>query len=180
LPKLIILRIGHRVKRDARVTTHVCLTARAFGADGVIVSDVVDEGLERTIEKVVRAFGGSFWIRTGEPWRKVVGDWIGAGNELVHLTMYGLPIQEVIDEIRSSPRDKLIAVGSQKVPGELYRLATWNVSITNQPISEVSALAIFLDRYFEGRELSAKFEGGELEIIPSRSGKRIIRKRGAI
>jgi tRNA (cytidine56-2'-O)-methyltransferase len=94
--------------------------------------------------------------------------------------MYGLPIQEVIDEIRSSPRDKLIAVGSQKVPGELYRLATWNVSITNQPISEVSALAIFLDRYFEGRELSAKFEGGELEIIPSRSGKRIIRKRGAI
>ncbi|MEM2226167.1 MAG: tRNA (cytidine(56)-2'-O)-methyltransferase [Candidatus Bathyarchaeia archaeon] len=176
MPKLIVLRIGHRVKRDARVTTHVCLTARAFGADGVIVSDVVDEGLERAVEKVVKSFGGSFWIRTGEPWRKIVKDWIGGGNELVHLTMYGIPISEAIEEIRSSPRDKMIVVGSQKVPGELYELATWNVSITNQPISEVSALAIFLDRYFEGKELHAKFEGGEIEIIPSKSGKRIIRK----
>ncbi len=176
MPKLIVLRIGHRVKRDSRVTTHVCLTARAFGADGVIVSDVVDEGLERTMEKVVKSFGGSFWIRMGEPWRKIVKDWIEGGNELIHLTMYGIPVCDAIDEIRSSPRDKMIAVGSQKVPGELYGLATWNVSITNQPISEVSALAIFLDRYFEGRELRAKFEGGEIEIIPSRSGKRIIRK----
>ncbi|MEM3439686.1 MAG: tRNA (cytidine(56)-2'-O)-methyltransferase, partial [Candidatus Bathyarchaeia archaeon] len=86
------------------------------------------------------------------------------------------PVFEAIEEIRSSPRDKMIVVGSQKVPGELYELATWNVSITNQPISEVSALAIFLDRYFEGKELHAKFEGGEIEIIPSKSGKRIIRK----
>ncbi|MEM3440495.1 MAG: tRNA (cytidine(56)-2'-O)-methyltransferase, partial [Candidatus Bathyarchaeia archaeon] len=115
MPKLIVLRIGHRVKRDARVTTHVCLTARAFGADGVIVSDVVDEGLERAVEKVVKSFGGSFWIRTGEPWRKIVRDWIGGGNELVHLTMYGIPVFEAIEEIRSSPRDKMIVVGSQKV-----------------------------------------------------------------
>lgn len=178
MPRLIVLRMGHRVHRDARVTTHVCLTARAFGAEGVVVSDVVDEELERVVGKVVKAFGGSFWIKTGEPWKRFVKDWIGGGNELIHLTMYGIPISEAIGEIRSSPRDKLVAVGSQKVPGELYGLATWNVSITNQPISEVSALAIFLDRYFEGRELDSKFEGAEIEVIPSKDGKRIIRKRG--
>ncbi|RLF15834.1 MAG: tRNA (cytidine(56)-2'-O)-methyltransferase, partial [Thermoprotei archaeon] len=49
----MVLRMGHRIPRDQRITTHVCLTARAFGADGVIVSDVVDGKLEETVNKVV-------------------------------------------------------------------------------------------------------------------------------
>ena len=27
-----VLRLDHRIGRDTRITTHVCLTARAFGA----------------------------------------------------------------------------------------------------------------------------------------------------
>ncbi|HKM49849.1 MAG TPA: tRNA (cytidine(56)-2'-O)-methyltransferase, partial [Candidatus Bathyarchaeia archaeon] len=34
--------MGHRIHRDHRVTTHVCLTARALGANGVYVADTHD------------------------------------------------------------------------------------------------------------------------------------------
>ena len=35
---ITVLRLDHRLGRDTRITTHVCLTARAFGADKVILS----------------------------------------------------------------------------------------------------------------------------------------------
>jgi tRNA (cytidine56-2'-O)-methyltransferase len=35
---ITVLRLDHRVGRDTRITTHVCLTSRAFGADKVILS----------------------------------------------------------------------------------------------------------------------------------------------
>ena len=34
---ITILRIGHRISRDKRITTHVALVARAFGADNILV-----------------------------------------------------------------------------------------------------------------------------------------------
>jgi tRNA (cytidine56-2'-O)-methyltransferase len=49
------------------------------------------------------------------------------------------------------------------------------VAVGSQPHSEVAALAVFLDRLFEGRELSREFEGG-LKIIPSPRGKHIVGK----
>ena len=30
---LHVLRLGHRIHRDERLTTHICLVARAFGPD---------------------------------------------------------------------------------------------------------------------------------------------------
>ncbi|MDD1710623.1 MAG: tRNA (cytidine(56)-2'-O)-methyltransferase, partial [Methanoregulaceae archaeon] len=35
---VVILRIGHRPERDQRVTTHVGLTARALGAQGMYLA----------------------------------------------------------------------------------------------------------------------------------------------
>ena len=35
---ITILRLGHRVVRDQRITTHVALTSRAFGADKIVIS----------------------------------------------------------------------------------------------------------------------------------------------
>src|SRR2546428_7705766 len=66
--KIVVLRLGHRPARDKRVTTHVALTARAFGADAVLVS-TRDAGLERTLQALVARFGGTFEVRTGGPWR---------------------------------------------------------------------------------------------------------------
>jgi tRNA (cytidine56-2'-O)-methyltransferase len=170
----MVLRLGHRIPRDLRVTTHVCLTARAFGADGLILADVVDTTLERTIRDVSQRFGGSFTIRMGEPWRQVVKEWKEDGGDVIHLTAYGVPLPQVIREIKVSPRPKLVVVGASKVPGEAFELATWNVAITNQPISEVSALAVFLDRYFEGKQFSMEFENAKVKIIPSARGKEVV------
>jgi tRNA (cytidine56-2'-O)-methyltransferase len=170
----VILRLGHRIPRDLRVTTHVCLTARAFGADGLILADVVDRALEKTILDVCERFGGHFWIRMGEPWRHVVKEWKSKGGEIVHLTAYGIPLPEAMGTIRASPNPKLVVVGAEKVPGEVFEAATWNVAVTNQPISEVSALALFLDRYFEGKQFSLEFENAKLRIIPSARGKKVV------
>ncbi|MEM3666990.1 MAG: tRNA (cytidine(56)-2'-O)-methyltransferase, partial [Candidatus Bathyarchaeia archaeon] len=50
--KVVVLRWGHRPNRDVRLTTHVGLVARAFGASGLILSDIKDEKIKETIEKV--------------------------------------------------------------------------------------------------------------------------------
>jgi tRNA (cytidine56-2'-O)-methyltransferase len=171
--RVTILRIGHRIQRDVRVTTHVCLTARALGADRVIISDVVDRRIPETIDRVSSRFGGSFVVETGKPWRRVVADWEKAEGKIVHLTAYGIPVPDVIERIRASNADKLVVVGAEKVPGELFHLADWNVAVTSQPISEVSALGIFLDWLFEHRRLQGEFVNARLRIVPTEHGKRV-------
>jgi tRNA (cytidine56-2'-O)-methyltransferase len=172
--RVVVLRIGHRIPRDHRITTHVCLTARALGADGAYISDVHDGELIDTIKSVSKRFGGEFHVEAGRPWRSTVTAWKRAGGKVVHLTAYGIPLPKVIHEIRRSRGDKLVVVGAEKVPGELYGLADWNVAITSQPISEVSALGIFLDWFFEHSRLEISFPNPEIRIIPSEHGKRVV------
>lgn len=162
---ITVLRIGHRPARDKRVTTHVALAARAFGADCVLV-DTRDAALERSVRDVVRRFGGAFEVETGVAWRSVLRGFAGTK---VHLTMYGLPLDEVLPRV---PRggDLLVVVGAEKVPADLYRLADWNVAVGNQPHSEVAALAVFLDRLLAGDGLRREFRG-RLRIRPSARGK---------
>lgn len=161
---ITILRLGHRPARDKRVTTHVALAARAFGADRVLVS-TRDLGLERTVREVVRKFGGPFELETGVAWKKVLREWRGTK---VHLTMYGLPLEEVLPRI---PRDDLlVVVGAEKVPAEVFDLADLNVAVGNQPHSEVSALAVFLDRLLGGAGLRRTLRG-RIEIAPSPRSK---------
>jgi tRNA (cytidine56-2'-O)-methyltransferase len=164
-----VLRIGHRPDRDKRITTHVALVSRAFGA-GSITVDTSDRKLEETVSKVSAQFGGDFTIRTGVPFKTVLKKWKGT---IVHLTMYGLPLESALHEIPRT-EDLLVIVGSEKVPREVYDLAHFNVSVTSQPHSEVSALAIFLDRIAGGSELGWVFEGGSARIVPSRKGKTVM------
>lgn len=152
--KVVVLRLGHREGRDDRITSHVALVARAFGAKEIVIADTPEESVERTIAKVTANWGGAFKAKTGIPWRDFILKWKRKGGEIVHLTMYGQKLQTILPRIRRSRRDKLIVVGASKVPSEVYKLADYNVSITNQPHSEVAALAIFLDRFFKGTELS--------------------------
>jgi tRNA (cytidine56-2'-O)-methyltransferase len=52
-----------------------------------------------------------------------------------------------------------------------------NIAVGNQPHSEIAALAIFLDRFFQGKELIATFQNAKMSIIPTSHGKRVkIRK----
>ncbi len=171
--RVLVLRLGHRPDRDKRVSTHCALVARAFGADGIIF-DTVDEKIKSKVIDVVKRFGGPFTIEMGINWKNFIDKWIKEGNEVIHLTMYGLPLESVIDKIRESSKDKLIIIGSTKVPREIYEMATYNVSITNQPHSEIAALAIFLDRLFQGKELNKVFTDAKIRIVPSERGKKVI------
>jgi len=73
-----------------------------------------------------------------------------------------------------------LLVGSQKVPPEFYsaEVSDFNVAIGNQPHSECAAVAVFLDRYFEGRELSKRFENAKMRVTGQARGKKIEVNRG--
>ncbi|MFB0557641.1 MAG: tRNA (cytidine(56)-2'-O)-methyltransferase [Candidatus Bathyarchaeia archaeon] len=167
-----ILRLGHRPARDKRVTTHIMMAARAFGASGATYTGRMDPSIEETVRGVVSDWGGRFSLDYAESWRDVIMDWKRAGR-VVHLTMYGLPMQDLIHAIRNDPSDKFVVVGGAKVPGEVYGLADWNVAVTSQPHSEVGALAVFLHELFEGRELLAEFKGARLRVVPKSHGKEV-------
>ena len=176
--KVYVLRLGHRPARDKRITTHVALVARAFGANGFILAGVCDESVERSLKRTLDCWGGSMYYSCGVSGRRVVEEWKRDGGEVVHLTMYGVPVDEVIGEIRSSTRPKLIVVGAEKVERYYYEAADYNVAIGNQPHSEVAALAIFLDRLYRGRELYYTFYGAKLQIIPNPRGKTVVGSAG--
>jgi tRNA (cytidine56-2'-O)-methyltransferase len=169
-----VLRLDHRRLRDARITTHVCLTARAFGASGVFLDGDHDQKLMENVRDVVKRWGGSFQIDYKKNWENLLDEWKKGDGEIVHLTMYGEPVQKVTPMIKDSQKDKLVVVGGPRVPTEVYEKADWNVSVTNQPHSEVSALAIFLHMLFEGQELDLEFEGGEIKVLPTPHGKSVV------
>jgi tRNA (cytidine56-2'-O)-methyltransferase len=158
-----VLRLGHRPLRDKRITTHIALVARAFGADKMIMS-VEDIGIKKSVEKLVKRWGGDFSVDTVEDWRTYIKEFKGS---IVHLTMYGMPVDEMIGDIEGNI---LVVVGAEKVPRDVFDLTDYNVSIGTQPHSEVSSLAIFLDRLFKGKSIEKDFNG-KLKIQPSSRSK---------
>jgi Uncharacterized protein conserved in archaea len=170
--EVVVLRYGHRPGRDDRMTTHVGLTARALGADRVLFPDNATQAAE-TVADITDRFGGPFEIEQTDSQAAVVRNWEGP---VVHLTMYGLPIQDVENEIRGAVDTDplLVIVGGEKVPFELYEHADWNVGVTNQPHSEVAGLAVFFDRFFDGRELSQEWADAERTVIPKATGKKVV------
>jgi tRNA (cytidine56-2'-O)-methyltransferase len=170
-PEVVVLRLGHRPGRDDRMTTHVALTARALGADrAILVGEAT--GARETAEGVTDRFGGPFEVSVTDAYRSILRDWEGS---VVHLTMYGEPVQRVTPSIRErhATDPLLVVVGAGKVDFEVYDRADWNVGVTNQPHSEVAALAVFLDRLFEGRELDREWVGADRRVVPRATGKRV-------
>jgi len=169
----VVIRYGHREVRDYRVTSHCALVSRAFGASKMIVCESRDETSETTIKGVNKSWGGNFKVEYKQDWREAIKELKAKGYTTVHLTMYGIPIQETEDKLK---KEKKIAVliGSQKVEREVYETVDFNVSITTQPHSEIAALAVFLDRLQEGKELEQDFKKAKLQIIPQEKGKKVI------
>ena len=170
---LFVLRLGHRPTRDKRITTHVCLVARAFGAKGVYIAGVKDDSIRLTFEKIVGTWGGPFWVKHLVNPLGFVREWKLKGGKVVHLTMYGLPLRDKAREISSLQGDVLIVVGGEKVPREYYRESDYNVSVGSQPHSEVAALALLLDRLTHGAWESKVFKGAKTMILPSEKGKAV-------
>ena len=170
-----VLRIGQRLLRDDRVTTHVALVARAFGASKIYMSDV-NPDIKKTIDKINTSWGGKFKIELIEDWKKVIKTKKNNSMKIVHLTMYGENINDIESDLQKED-DILIVVGAEKVPREIYDLADYNVAVGNQPHSEVSALALVLDRIQKGKQFANKFENPVRKIIPTKNGKNVIIKK---
>ncbi|MFQ5405909.1 MAG: tRNA (cytidine(56)-2'-O)-methyltransferase [Candidatus Micrarchaeia archaeon] len=169
---IVVLRLGHRISRDKRVSTHCALVARAFGADKIIFSGQHDEKILQTVNKTSEKWGGNFAAEYCTDWKKIITNFDGVK---VHLTFYGVPLKTALPKIKTS-KNILLVVGSEKVPAQVYGLCDLNVSIGNQPHSEVAALAVFLHELLQ-KHLKKKFIGWKIKIIPSKAGKQVRKKR---
>ena len=150
------------------------LTARAFGADEIVLAGDRDPSPLETWDSVTERFGGNFesryeesplsWLRSTSKFGEVT---------IVHLTMYG---EAWRDATPSIPTDKpvVVVVGGTKVPSEVFHLSDYNISVGNQPHSEVAALAVFLDSWLGPLDSKSKFEGAQIKVLPSASGKIVI------
>jgi tRNA (cytidine56-2'-O)-methyltransferase len=173
--KVFVLRLGHRISRDHRISTHCGLVARALGADGIVYSGEHDQSVIESVSRVSEQWGGKFSVAYEAGWKKIISDYKRRGFCVVHLTVYGMPIQKTIGRIKK--KGKILAVvGGEKVPWEMYDLADFNVSVTSQPHSEIAALALFLDRFFDGGELDKKFPKAKKIVVPQERGKKVIGK----
>jgi len=170
--KISVLRIGERLVRDDRVTTHAALVARAFGAARIYMSDI-GGSIPRTLDAVREAWGGDFEVVPTPSWRRVLAGAPARGERVVHLTMYGVPVGEAAPRI-AGEESILVVIGAGKVPREVYDAADYNVAVGAQPHSEVAALAVLLDRVQQGRELDAGFAGARRRVVPSARGKRVV------
>lgn len=173
-----ILRLGHRLPRDERISTHVALVARAFGASGITYTGQHDSGLEESVKRICANWGGrtgngEYGITYEKNPIKTIKEYKKNGFAIAHLTMYGMPLLEKIGEINKKNKI-LVVVGSEAVPGEVYQLADFNVAVTNQPHSEVAALAITLNELNNGemlkRDSDLKFNG-KIRVKPNERGK---------
>jgi tRNA (cytidine56-2'-O)-methyltransferase len=168
LPDVAVLRVGHRPGRDPRLTTHVALAARALGASRLYLHPPDPELAER-IAAVTRRWGGNFEVLGASNWKPVLDEYRGG---VVHLTMYGEPLDRKVARLRRARR-LLLVVGGAKVPPALFECADHNVAVGSQPHSEVAALAVVLDRLLGGAP-AAHFRGAERRILPQRRGKRVL------
>ncbi|WP_421078443.1 tRNA (cytidine(56)-2'-O)-methyltransferase [Methanothermococcus sp. Ax23] len=171
-----VLRLGHRGERDKRISTHVALTARALGADKIIFT-CEDNHVRESVNRIVENWGGDFKFEVVDSWKSYVKRFKENNGIVVHLTMYGENINKTIDNIKENIKtDKniIIIIGAEKVPKEAYELADYNISIGNQPHSEVAAIAIFLDRLFEGETLYRDYDDAKIKVMPSKKEKFVI------
>lgn len=173
-----VLRLGYRVGRDPRINTHLGLVARALGADEFLVSGDKNNKMFDTINQVTKTFGGKFITKHLESPMNWIRKYKSDGNRgekgiVIHLTMYGEDYREISKKI---PKNKplVIIVGGAKVPASIYRMADYNVSVGNQPHSEVAALALILDKLQEGNSIDQQFSNPKLEIIPDIERKNVI------
>ena len=168
-----VLRLGQRYVRDERTLTHLCLVSRALGAECIYLEDA-EKDVTATLEEVNRTWGGDFRVVLGLPWKEVFREAGKEGRRVVHLTMYGVPIQDAVGWLRELDK-LLLVIGGPKVPGRVYHEADFNVAVTSQPHSEVAALAIALHEIQSGEELKRTFGKSRLRILPSARGKKVVK-----
>ncbi|MDE0857455.1 MAG: hypothetical protein OSA38_02685 [Candidatus Poseidoniaceae archaeon] len=176
--RLDVLRLGYRLGRDPRITTHLALVSRALGANRFLLAGDEDKKMFENLESVADRFGSGMsceHVKAPMGWlRRFVEEDAGDGEPgvAVHLTMYGEPFRQAIPRIRRD-RPLVVIVGGAKVPGDVYKYSQYNLAVGNQPHSEVAALALFLDAWHGESGSERSFDDARLIIQPTANGKRV-------
>lgn len=165
---ITVLRLGHRKDRDKRASMHVALVARALGADRIVFCGERDDAVVERVNAVSKKWGGAFRASFSSSYKNTIKKFRGTK---VHLTMYGEPVQNVAPALAG--KKVLVVVGAEKVPRDVYVLCDENVAVTNQPHSEVAALALFMREAFGENAYEKKFPGAKVKIFPSKTGKNV-------
>ncbi len=138
------------------------LASRAFGASSVIFTSRKSTRLIRYFKSISNKWGGKFEVRFEKDWDKVIAE--KRGYEKVYLTNYGAPISKMMYRIRTYKNILLIATLSEGMK-KLGDMVDYKVSVTTQPHSSVSAIAVFLHVFFSGRELAIRFNNAKYKVI---------------
>ena len=167
-----VARLGQRLVRDDRITTHAALVSRAFGARRIYMNETSPE-IRDTLQSVNRTWGGDFEVVLEENLNGIIRRKKADSYGVVHLTMYGEALAEALPHVVRLEK-MLVVIGAGKMPREIYEMADYNVAVGSQPHSEIAALAVLLDRVHGGRQLAWEPSGAARRIIPSRSGKTVV------
>jgi tRNA (cytidine56-2'-O)-methyltransferase len=151
-----------------------------MGCEGMYLASK-DKGVVQSILDVDERFGSSmFFVTDDVSWKTCIKEWKAQGGIVVHLTMFGLNLPDLGSQISKHPEKILIVIGAEKVPGEVYELADYNLAISNQPHSEISSLAIFLYYLYGDEGLTREFPKAQMRVVPCVKGKLVVENAGEI
>ncbi|MEM3227432.1 MAG: hypothetical protein QXK65_00600 [Candidatus Micrarchaeaceae archaeon] len=108
-----------------------------------------------------RRWGGNFEVKFERDWRKSIES--KKNYEKIYLTMDGVAINKIIYSVRTY-KNILLIVSLQNTKKEIKRMVDFNVSITTQPHSTISSIAVFLHMFYSGRELAIRFNNAKYKI----------------
>lgn len=147
----------------------LAMVARAFGASNITFSPNERQAkkLSRYCQNVSKKWGGKFGVSFTDNWKSVVSE---KKNYLkIYLTRYGVPMKDLGYQIKTY-KNVLVVVSFSESIKPLYDSADFNVSLSVQPHSCASSIAIFLHEFYQGRELAMHFENAMYKINPDQHG----------
>ena len=154
-------------RASGETSLDLCLVARAFGASSITFAPgpkANASGLVRYSSALNRKWGGRFSITFAKDWKRFISE--KKNYVKIYLTRYGIPIKKVEYTLKTY-KNILIIVSMSESVKSLYKACDFNVSITNQPHTSASAIAVFLHNFYNGRELAIRFENAAYKVVPS-------------
>ncbi len=142
------------------------LASRAFGASSVIFTSRSKPKLVRYFRAISSKWGGKFDVRYEKDWERVISE--KRGYEKIYLTKSGAPIAKMMYRVRTYKNILLIATLSENLK-KLDERVDYKVSVTTQPHSSVSAIAVFLHVFYSGRELAIRFNNARYKVIQEKA-----------